>query len=303
LFYLKFHQHFYLTFTISKVTKRFYKKIYALVAFVWGGGLIFNVANVFDTFIIAAVLPNGMAAVAPFFLAQNITSQIQAPQRAVISASVGPLSHAWREKDYDKINRIYHRSSINQLIFSCAMFCLIWLNFEDGIFTFHLQEDYLSARWVFFFLGLTRIIDMGTGVNAQIIGTSTYWKFEFISGVILFLVILPLDWQLTRYMGILGPAISNLIAFTVYNGIRYIFLWNKFRMQPFTMRSLYTVLLAAACFLLVFKTFNQYRGFVWIVARSCAFTLLYAGGMTWLRLSPDVQPVLLSLRKRLWPGR
>ena len=31
-----------------------------------------------------------------------------------------------------------------------------------------------------FLLGITMIIDMGTGVNAQIIATSTYWKFELI---------------------------------------------------------------------------------------------------------------------------
>ncbi|MFL5774305.1 MAG: lipopolysaccharide biosynthesis protein, partial [Flavisolibacter sp.] len=296
------HQ-FHLTFSVSKVTRRFYRKISALVAFVWGGGLIFNIANVFDTIIIAAVLPNGMAAVAPFLVAQNITSLIQAPQRAVISASVGPISKAWKEKDYQKINRIYHRSSINQLIFSCAMFCLIWLNFEDGVLTFKLQHDYLSARWAFFFLGLTRIIDMGTGVNAQIIGTSTYWRFEFISGVILFLVILPLDWQLTRYLGIVGPAISNLVAFTVYNLIRYLFLWKKFKMQPFTVKTVYTIVLAFVSFLIVFHLLNAYNGFEWIVIRSIIFLVVYCTGMAIFRLSPDVQPVLLSVKKRLWPGR
>ncbi|HVK97611.1 MAG TPA: hypothetical protein VM368_07335, partial [Flavisolibacter sp.] len=174
-----------LTVSVSNVTKKFFKKITALVGFVWGGTLIFNLANVFDTIVLAAVLPNGLAIAGIYTLAQNIGSLIQAPQRGVVSASVGALSLAWKEKDYQKINKIYHRSSINLLIFSCAMFCLIWLNFEDGVYTFNLKPIYLEAKYVFLLIGLTRIIDLGTGVNAQIIATSTFWRFEFATGVVL----------------------------------------------------------------------------------------------------------------------
>ena len=302
-FYLSKKHLLHFSFSISKVTRRFFKKILVLSSFVWGGSLVFNIASVFDTIVIAAVLPNGMAAVAPFLLAQNISSLMQAPQRAIVSSAVGPLSQAWKEKDYSKINRIYHRSSINQLIFSSAMFCLIWLNFEDGIFTFNLQEDYISAKWVFFYIGLYKIIDMGTGVNAQIIATSTFWRFEFLSGMILLAIMLPLNWLLTREYGIMGPAVSNLIGFTIYNLIRYIFLLRKYDMQPFTSKSLYTLVLAAASFALCFYLFREQLGFGWIVLRSSLFCLLFGAGMILLQLSPDVQPVWNTIRKRLGFGR
>jgi O-antigen/teichoic acid export membrane protein len=301
-FFYKNHQlHF--TVTKSNVTRKFYSKIKALVSFVWGGSLVFNVASVFNIIVIAAVLPNGMAIAGIFTLAQNLSSLIQAPQRAIISASVGPLSQAWKEKDYGKINKVYHRSSINQLIFSCAMFCLIWLSFEDGIHTFHLQNDYIQAKWVFFYIGLTRIIDMGTGLNAQIIGTSTYWRFEFISGLILFAITLPLNYVLTRKLGITGPAISDLIAFTIYNLIRYLFLWNKFRMQPFTTNTIYTLILAFACYLVSYWLFNQYQGLIWIIVRSAVFSGLFAAGMFGLKLSPDAGAVLLTVKRRLGLSR
>ena len=90
-----------------------------------------------------------------------------------------------RTKDYDKINEIYKRSSINLLLFASALFFLIWINFTDGVKTFHLKPDYLSARHVFLFLGLIQVIDLGTGLNSQIIGTSNYWRFEFVTGIIL----------------------------------------------------------------------------------------------------------------------
>jgi O-antigen/teichoic acid export membrane protein len=287
------------TFSVSRVTQKFRKKILQLASYVWGASLVFNIASVFDTIVIAAVMPNGMGYVGIYALAQNISSLIQAPQRAIISSAIGPLSQAWREKNYGKIDRIYHRSSINQLIFSCAMFCLIWLNFDDGIFTFHLQKDYLLAKWVFFYIGLSRIIDMGTGLNSQIIVTSTYWRFEFISGIILLTITIPLNWELTRLYGIMGPAYSNLISFSVYNFIRYMFLFRKFKIQPFTEKSFYTVLLAVICYLTSYWLFHYQSGFIWIVLRSVIFVAFYLSGMFLLKLTPDAIPVLLTVKRRL----
>ncbi|HWJ27615.1 MAG TPA: polysaccharide biosynthesis C-terminal domain-containing protein, partial [Flavisolibacter sp.] len=285
LFFIK-RKELHLTIKVSNVTRRFRKKIMQLASYVWGASLVFNVASVFDTIVIAAVMPNGMAYAGIYALAQNVSSLIQAPQRAIISTATGPLSVAWKEKNYGKINRIYHRSSINQLIFSCAMFSLIWLNFDDGISSFHLQEGYRAAKWVFFYIGLARIIDMGTGLNSQIIVTSTRWRFEFISGVILLLLTLPLNWQLTRHFGIIGPAFSNLISFSIYNLIRYLFLWRKFKMQPFTEKSLYAVLLAISVYFLCYWLFEDYTGFQWIVFRSLTFITVYATGMFLLKLTP-----------------
>src|SRR5947209_3744627 len=115
LFYFRLQGQLYFVPVVSRVTKKFFRKIVALLSFIWAGSLVYNVANVIDTIFIAAVLPNGMAAAAIFIFAQNISSLMQAPQRAIISASNGPLSTAWKEKDFNIINRIYHRSAINQL--------------------------------------------------------------------------------------------------------------------------------------------------------------------------------------------
>jgi O-antigen/teichoic acid export membrane protein len=301
LFFIK-RKELHFTFSISNVTRRFRKKIIQLASYVWGGGMLFNIANVFDSIVIAAVMPNGMAFAGIYAMAQNISSLIQAPQRAIISSAVGPLSQAWKEKDYAKIDRVYHRSSINQLIFSCAMFCLIWLNFDDGITTFHLQEDYRAAKWVFFYIGLYKIIDMGTGLNAQIIATSTFWRFEFMTGVILFSLTLPFNWQLTRLYGVIGPPLSSLVTFSIYNLIRYIFLLRKFKMQPFTNKSIYTILLAAATYYLCFWLFNNQSGFGWIVLRSTVFAGLFGTGMFLLRLTPDALPILSTLKKKLGFG-
>ena len=258
---------------------------------------MYAVSSVFDSLVIASIA--GLGAVGIYSLAQNIANLIQAPQRGIISSSIGALSQAWKDKDMPRIQRIYKQSSINQLIFSVGMFALIWLNFSDGVITFKMQAAYLDAKWVFFFLGLYRIVDMGTGVNSQIIGTSTRWRFEFSTGVILLLITIPLNYILTKYYyGVLGPAIANLISFSVYNTIRYWFLKTKYGLQPFTKHSVFTLLLGAACFAVCYFLFYKQHGLGWIMIRSLVFFTLYAGGTLILGLSADIAPVWNTVLKR-----
>jgi O-antigen/teichoic acid export membrane protein len=299
LVYLIFTGEMQFTLRASKVTRRFFRKIVAQASLVWSGQLLYNVSLFFAQIVIAAVVPGGLKYVAIYSLAQIVASLVQAPQRGVIAASIGPLSQAWKDKDYGRISRIYQRSSINQLIFSVGMFLLIWINFRDGVLTFHLKPDYLEAQTPFLFIGLMRIIDMGTGVTNQIIGTSTYWRFDFFTGLILTAITLPMNYLLTKTIGFVGPAIADLVTFSLYNFIRWLFLYRKFHMQPFTMRTIYTLLLGGAVWWVTQALFGPGGGFGRMVARSLFFLGLYGAGVLGLRLSEDVSPVWDTVKKRL----
>lgn len=288
-----------LTVKVSIVTRRFFRKILAQASLVWSGQLLYNVSLFFAQLVIAAVVPGGLTYVGIYSLAQIVASLVQAPQRAVIAASIGPLASAWKDKDVKRIDRIYRRSAINQLIFSVGMFLLIWMNFRDGVLTFHLNKDYLLAQAPFLYIGLRWVVDMGTGVTNQIIGTSTFWRFDFFTGLILIAITLPLNYILTKTIGFTGPAIADLVTFSIYNAIRWIFLYRKFRMQPFTGKTLYTLLLGVAVWWICQTLFSGIHGLIGIVVRSAVFVALYGGGVLALRLSEDVGPVWQTIKKRL----
>ena len=285
---------------VSIVTRKFFPRMRALALLAWSGGVVYNVACFFAQIIIAAVVPGGLTAVGLFQMAQFAGSLIQAPQRGVAAASIGPLSQAWKDKDRGRISRIYRRSSITQLIFSVGMFVLLLINIRDGIITFGFPRLYLESRLAFIFIGLARIVDLGTGVNGQIIATSTRWRFDFISGLILVGLTLPLNFLLAKYIGMVGPAVADLFTFAVYNGIRCFFLYREFKLQPFTRHSLYTVLLGGAGYLICELAFGNRYGLLWLFVRSVCFLLIYVGAVIALKLSEDIGPVWETIRKRIW---
>jgi len=191
LIYLLVTKQIHFTFKFSKVTRRLSKSILRLCSFVYTGSLIFTISFVFDSLVISSVLDDALTKLAVYSVAQNIASMIQVPQRGIIAASIAHLSKAWKDKNRELISRIYQRSSINQLIFAAGFFCLIILSFTDAVTTFQLKGTYLDAYYVVILLGLSKVVDMGTGVNSQIIAHSTYWRFEMVRRCGLPIVRLP----------------------------------------------------------------------------------------------------------------
>lgn len=301
LVYLIWKKEFYITFTISRVTKKFYKKMISMASLIYVGSTIYTIAAFIDIIIIMSLW--GTDAVGIFSLGFVVSGLVQAPQRGAVAASIPVLSKAWKDKDYEKINLMYQRSGINLLIASLGIFLLVWLNYDDAVHTFKLKPAYLQSQWIFFFLGLARVVDLGTGVNSQIIGTSTFWRFEFISGMVLLTLAVPLNYLLVKHYGIIGAGYSTLISYSIYNAIRIIFLQRKFNMHPFSMKTIYAILFAVLSYIISYYVFQSLHGFWAMVLRSIVFIALYGGSIIYFDLTPDVLPVLGNLKKRIYRKR
>ncbi len=297
LIYLIRLKKFNITFKISRVTKKFYKKMLVLLGFVFAGSMITVAAQSIDTFSIASYV--NLALLAVFDFSIYITSIINVPQRSIISISIPVLSQAWKDKDFETIKRVYSRSSLNLLMASLFIFAIIWLNYDSAIQIFKLNKLYETGKIVVLIVGFKNIIDMGTGVNAQIIGTSTLWRFEFFCGVILLFLMIPLNIILVKKLGIEGAAYSTLIAYTIYNSIRLYFLWYKFKMQPFSNNTLYVIVQTLACYFICYYLFRSMQSFAGIIVRSVLFVILFAASAIYFNLSPDIDPVWKTIKKRL----
>lgn len=297
LIYLYRTGHLYLTFKISRVTRKFWKKLVGMQALIFGGTFIAAVAATIDSLIIASL--KGLTATGIFVFAQYAANLIQVPQRSIQSISAGILSRAWKDKDYKEIYRIYQRSCINLLLMSLFIFGNIWLNIVDGMQVFDIQKDYSDGLGVLFILGMVRIIDAGTGLNAMVINTSTFWRFDFYSGVILLAFRLPLTYFLIKHYGIIGSAFAELTAYTVYNFIRFEFLRRKFKMQPFTIKTLYSFLLAAAAYGFCYFLMKDIHGWPGLILRGISFSGIMIGGIFYFQLTPDAGQLFAVFQKRV----
>ncbi len=294
--HLHLKKQLWLNLRFSRVTIKFRKKIFSMMLLTYMVIIVGTLRISIDALVLASKV--SLTAVGIFGFAAYMVALLQAPFRSLVAVSLPILSRAWKQKDHKEIARIYKRSSINLLSFSLLVFFCIWLNFSQAIAFFGINPDYLEARWVFFILGIVTIIEMGTGVNSQIIGTSTYFRFELWTSLLLTMMIIPLSYFLTVKMGIIGPALANLVSFSVYNFIRFLFLWKKFAMQPFSQKTLEAIFAAVGIYFVVYFLFAEMPGLPGLFVRTVVFATGFMAVAYFRNISPDIKPVVYALVKR-----
>jgi len=294
--HLKTQNQLWISFKPSRVTKKFRKKIISIISLTFIVIVVSVLRSSIDGLVLAA--KQNLGKVGIFGLAAYMVSVIQAPFRSIVAITIPILSRAWRNKDYEEIIKIYQRSSINLLSVSLLIFFCIWLNFSQGIHYFGINSEYLEGKWVFFLLGIVAIIEVGTGVNGQIIGTSTFWRFELWTSLLLTALIIPLSYFLTVKYGILGPALANLISFSIYNYIRYYFLWKKFKMQPFTIKTFEIIAISSVAFFSSYILFNNIDGILGIIGRTILFLSIFLSLSLYREVSEDFNSLFLTIKNK-----
>jgi O-antigen/teichoic acid export membrane protein len=273
-----------------------WRKMLGMQSLIFGGMIIQALGQTMDSIFIASMKGLGFAGV--YTLALYAANFIQIPQRSMQSIATGIVSQAWKDKNYAEINRIYQRSSINMLLMSLFIFGCLLLNIENLFSVLKVQENYTAAINLMIVLGLVRVIDAGTGVNGTIIATSTFWKFDFFSGIILLAIRLPLAYIMIRQFDIIGAAYAELISISLYNFIRFEFLRRKFNMQPFTAKTIQSILLFSIAFASSFYLLKDINGWLGMIFTTAIFSVQIILIIVWGKLTPDANQLLVKLKEK-----
>ena len=298
LIYLIQKNQFHLVFKISFVTKKFRKVILRYLSYGFTGTVVNTLRTVMDVLVLSSF--SGLVAAGVYTLAGFAASLLQAPYRSLVSITIPILSNAWKEKNYNEIDRIYKRSSINLLLFSITIFGFIWVNFEPFVFILHLNKEFLAGKNVLLILSIANIIEMGTGINGQIIGTSTLWKFEFYTNIILGIIITTCSYFFTKYLfGINGPALALLFGIIVYNFIRVYFLYKKYNFFPFNKKTLLAITLLPIIIFIAKMSLLYLPFYIGLLLANGFIAILFAVTIYKLNISPDVKPLVHTFLKRI----
>jgi O-antigen/teichoic acid export membrane protein len=114
---------------------------------------------------------------------------------------------------------------------------MVWLNVEF-IFLF-LPESYRDGTWVILLIGLTRLTDMTFSLNNEILDTSKYFRANFVILVALIIMLYGFNLWLIPLYGMEGGGIATLLAFIIFNLIKYLFLKWKVGIGVFTWKNLF----------------------------------------------------------------
>lgn len=147
------------------------------------------------------------------------------------------ISYAWSINDVAEVEKIYEMSSRYMYFAGAVLFSLLWagIDFIIGL----LPPEYAQGKIAFYFVTVSSLINLLTGVNSSVI---LYSHKYFAASILLFVLIIVgalANYVLIPLYGITGAGIATLVAIGTYNLLKYVYIIYRFRMQPFTKHTLY----------------------------------------------------------------
>lgn len=239
----------------------------------------------------------GYEKLAIFGFGAMIAEAIDVPRKALSGIAQPMIAHSIAEKNWAHITEIYRKTALLQVVAGVFLLTGVWAC-ADSLFDLMLKngDAYRTGKWIILILGLSRLADMATGTNAEIITFSEYYRFNFrsfatmaILNVILNLIFIPI-W------GIEGSALATLISITLVNAWRLVFIKRRFYIHPLDVRMLWVFAFGLLAWFAAYMTpsvsFDFFpkigNAFFNIIVKGLIVSILYIYLILYFKISTDL---------------
>ena len=258
-------------------------------------GGAWTIANSIDSLMLAGY---SLSDAGVYRLAFFICSVVQMPQRTITQILLPLLGEHWKENNLQKIGELYKKSSLQLVIASGFLVMLLFINIDT--FLGQLPTAYHAAKWVVVLMCFSKLIDMATSINGEIIQTSKFYKFNLYLIVALLFFTIVANYFLIPIYGLIGAAIATTLTNVFFNVVKYLYVYFKFNMQPFTRETALvltlTIIIGSICFFIPLIK-------IWwldIAIRTFVASVLFVLSLTTLKISPEINQLISKGWKKFY---
>ena len=175
----------------------------------------------------------------------SIISLIVVPQMGLFNLSAPIINKVLANGDYNELDRFHKKTSLSLFFLGLVLFCCIAVGFPYLADFMKNGEDLRSSEPIVWVLGFAMLFDLATGFNGHIISLSRYYKFNIVVMLILAVLTITTNMLFLKHtdLGILGIAMAYAISLTLFNIIKIIFNYIKFKVFPLGIEMMYAMIL------------------------------------------------------------
>ena len=268
---------------------------YGLYALIGASGAI--IVSKVDVVMVTSML--GTFETGIYTLAFYMAVIIEVPRRVVTQISAPLISRHLESVDLRGIRDIYTKSSINLFIIGFLFLIGILTNLDNIYHYVPNNEIYEAGKLVVIFVGLGKLIDMSFGLNGEIIILSKYYKINILLTGFLALITIATNYYLIPIYGITGAAVGTTFSIVIFNLLKFIFIWVKFKLQPFTLNHLKLLFIGGLIFSAAYLTPSLDNHLVDLILRSFLIFVVYVGLVYVLKISEEINTTLHEMYKKV----
>ncbi len=239
----------------------------------------------------------GMAATGVYSTAFYMAMVIEIPKRSIQQIAAPVVADGLHRGDTALVSNLYRQASINQLLVGMLIFLGVWVNLHSVFDLMPNGEAFRAGVWVFFFIGIGKLVDLGTGIGGVILNNSDFYKWSALVGVIAAAVGIAGNLWLIPLFGLSGAALATAISFGLLSSYTIAIIRWKTGLHPFTGKTVVLLALFAAA-MAAHQVFGFRTGALSDVLWNTAlFFVPFAGLCHLMGVSPELNR-LLRFRSR-----
>lgn len=278
-------KEFRFVFSIKGTEKKHFKEFLRYGSYNLLSGAAMFVGQKVDIMMIGSMI--GLSIVGAYSLYLYIATVISMPLRAFSKIAIPIIANSWKENDTKQINDIYRRTSLIQFIFGLLIYVGVIIN-KDNLFMIIKKPEYVENFGIFYFVGIAFLADTTLGLTSEIISSSRHYRYDALFNIMLFVISVVTNLILIPILGGVGAALAAAISFITFNVTKWLFLYSKHKMQPFSKKQLFVILSAAICIGINYLIPQLHNLYLDIVLRSGIISAVYMASLYFTKTSEDL---------------
>ena len=231
----------------------------------------------------------GMEENGTYGIVLSIIQLISIPAMGLYNISAPIIKKHFAEETIKELDVYYKKTSLSLFFLGLVLFSCIAVGYPF-LTEFMPKNGKLlaEAQPLIWIIGFALLFELATGFNSHIISMSKYYRFNIF--VMLFLAILTtsLNFYFIKKtsLGILGISISYAVSLTIFNLTKIAFNYYQFKVSPFTIEMLYSVILATLAISLAIVLPNFSNSFLNLVYKPALVLIIVFVGNDFMRIYP-----------------
>lgn len=219
----------------------------------------------------------------------SVVQLISIPAMGLYNISAPIISKHFADDTIKDLDFYYKKTSLSLFFLGLVLFSCIavgYLYLTD--FMPKSGKLLLEAQPLVWVIGFALLFELATGFNSHIISMSKYYRFNIY--VMLFLAVLTTSLNFyfinKTSLGILGISISYAVSLTIFNLTKIAFNYYQFKVSPFTIEMLYSVILATLAISVAIVLPNFSNSFLNLVYKPALVLIIFFVGNHFMRIYP-----------------
>ncbi len=228
--------------------------------------------------------------VAYYAVGVYIASVIAIPSRAM-QQIINPITaKELNNNNFDEVEKLYKKSSLNLLIIGGLFFLLINSNINE-IYQIINKPEYSIGVSIVLMISISELFKLSLGTNGAILTNSIYYRMFFYFSITMAISVILLNRIFIERFGIDGAALATVLVVVFFGSIKILYVNYKLKMNPYSKNTVKIILLIGVLFFVFQFIGLSINPFLSILFKSILILIIYLFLIIKLHLSDDLNKI------------